>query len=274
LKNQWVVLLYLIGVGAVALAVFVPALSGLSTAVFIGMFPLAAVAVWRSEGRPGREFGFRTDCGWYRWLAAGLAVGACIPAAFLAVQILGGWVAAAARVDAGNGFVAYALTLLLKMTLLGAVEEFVFRGFFLQALSGKAGVHWAMLLSSLLWALGHLASMVSSGVPAALAALGMVTFSLWGIALCACVALAERTLWLPYGLHLGINLGFSLLGWFFIIEPRTPQWWIGNPAWSPETGLLGTAVWLGLAAAALGMGGWKKLRTLSTGGQVKGESTW
>jgi hypothetical protein len=38
-----------------------------------------------------------------------------------------------------------------------------------------------------------------------------------------------------------------VIGLFFITEPNAPQWWIGHPAWSPESGLIGVIVWLILA---------------------------
>jgi membrane protease YdiL (CAAX protease family) len=141
------------------------------------------------------------------------------------------------------------------MILVVAIEEFVFRGFFLNALSRKRGFWLAGGLSSLLWGISHLASMVREGLPPGLMSLGVASFLLWGITLCLSYLRAQNSLWLPYGLHLGVNLGFSLAGWFYATQPSAPQWWIGHPAWSPESGLVGVILWLILALASYGLTG-------------------
>jgi hypothetical protein len=53
-----------------------------------------------------------------------------------------------------------------------------------------------------------------------------------------------KSLWFPFGLHYGVNISFSLLGGFFLVSYQAPQWLVGNPAWAPESGILGTLVWL------------------------------
>ncbi len=92
--------------------------------------------------------------------------------------------------------------------------------------------------------------------------MGMTTFILWGTTLSITFARAEKTLWLPYGLHLGINLGFSMLGWFFLTEPHAPQWWLGNPALAPESGVLGIMIWSCLALIAYLITGKKRITDL------------
>jgi len=101
-----------------------------------------------------------------------------------------------------------------------------------------------VLLSSILWGMGHLPSMVSEGLSPFSIAVGMLTFVTWGIALSIGCLRTGRALWFPFGLHYGLNVSFSLLGGFSLVSYQAPQWWVGNPAWAPESGVLGTLVWL------------------------------
>jgi membrane protease YdiL (CAAX protease family) len=136
------------------------------------------------------------------------------------------------------------------MVLVVAIEELVFRGFFPGALSKKIGVWPAIVLSSLLWGVSHLGSMAYEGLTFGFMIIGIASFLVWGITLSLCFLIAEESLWFPYGLHLGVNLGFSMAGWFFLIQPTAPPWLIGHPAWSPESGLIGPVVWLIVALIA------------------------
>jgi len=240
-------LLYIIGLLVVALAAAVPAVSWLSPLTYTAIFPFAAIWLWKSEGRSLCDLGYRFNQGWLYKLAMGLVFGLIIPIFFQVIQMIGGWITLSKRVDPIDGIVPYLVVLLLKMILIVGIEEFVFRGFFLQTLSRKVGIRLAAVLSSLLWGLGHLTSMVNSELIPVLIFMGMTTFLLWGITLSLCYLRAGKSLWLPYGLHLGINLSFSLVGWPFIIQPKASQWWIGNPAWSPESGMIGVIVWLSFA---------------------------
>jgi hypothetical protein len=97
--------------------------------------------------------------------------------------------------------------------------------------------------------MGHLVSMANAGLAPGLIAVGMATFTVWGIALSiGCLKTGGR-LWLPFGIHYGVNICFSLIGWFFITSFNAPEWWTGNPAWAPESGLIGILVWAFLALA-------------------------
>ena len=147
----------------------------------------------------------------------------------------------------------------LRIVCVVAIEEFVFRGFFLHALRRRTNVWLAAVLSSLLWGAGHLTSMVYEGLTPILIIIGMTTFLVWGITLSLSYLNAEKSLWLPYGVHLGINLSFSSVGLFFVTQPNAPQWWIGHPAWSPESGLIGITVWLILALIIYGFTGNHKI---------------
>jgi hypothetical protein len=263
LNKTW--LLYFVGVAAVALAIIIPGLSWLSPLTYTVIFPIAAIWIWKNEGRSLRELGIGFNRGWVRWLGIGTAAGLAIPIFFQTVQVLGRWISLTAGEDPFEGLLAYLPILILKMVAIVAIEEFVFRGFFLQALSRKTGVWPATILASLLWGAGHLVSMVNDGLTPAAILIGMTTFLLWGITLSLGYVRAGKSLWLPYGLHLGINLSFSLVGWPFITQPLAPQWWIGNPAWSPESGLLGVVVWLILAVGMAWIAGRKRREDLARG---------
>ncbi len=237
------IVLYTFALAAVGIAVAFPSLAWLSPLTYALLLPLGAVWSWRRDGCAFADLGYRFSAGWIRRLVAGLITGLAIPALFLIVQALGMWIAVAPRPEPPGNFAPYLLLVLVKMFFIVGIEELVFRGFFIQSLSRKITIAPAVILASLLWATGHVASMASSGIPAGQIAIGIVTFVLWGIAHSICFLKTGKSLWLPYGIHFGINIASSVLGWFFITTPNAPQWWIGHPAFAPETGLIGVAGW-------------------------------
>jgi membrane protease YdiL (CAAX protease family) len=242
--------LYFIGILAVAASVTISSLRWISTVAILLLIPLGAVLVWRSEGRPLGELGYRLSRGWPRNLGIGLLLGLGIPALFKLLFVLVGWATLTPRGEPLQDLITSLPPVLIRMMLVVGLEELVFRGFFPQALSRSTGPWPAILLSSSLWGATHLGSMVSAGLSGGAILLGMTTFLAWGITLSLCFLIGGKSLWLPYGLHLGVNLGFSLAGWYFITQPHAPEWWIGHPAWSPESGLIGPVVWLILALIA------------------------
>jgi len=242
-------ILYIFGFIIVASSIAFPSLAWLSPLTFLLIFPLGAIWIWKSEGRSLGDLGYRFSSGWLLYLAIGLFFGLGIPVLFQVIQVLGGWITLTPRGEPIQCLISYLPTVVLRMVFIVAIEEFVFRGFFLNALRRRTGVKLAVVLSSLLWGAGHLTSMVNERLTPGLMFMGMATFLVWGITLSLCYLKAEKSLWLPYGLHLGVNLSFSLVGWFFITQPNSPQWWIGHSAWSPESGLIGIIVWLILALA-------------------------
>ena len=171
------------------------------------------------------------------------------------VQVLFGWVVLTpGNMSYGNwpaaivipGYIAFTL---IKMFFIVAIEEVVFRGYFLQRFSLGTGTAWAIVLSSGLWAIGHLVSMVSEGLSPFSIGMGMLTFLTWGIALSIGCLRSGKSLWFPFAVHYGVNICFSMLGGFSLANYQAPQWLVGNPNWAPESGVLGTLVWL----AAIGM---------------------
>lgn len=250
-----IIVLYVLGIVAIIIAIIFPSLAWLSPVTFMLLIPLAVIWTWKSEGRPFGELGYRFSAGWFQYLVIGLFIGLAIPILFQVIQVLGAWIILIPRVEPLKGLMSYLLLLIPKMVFVVALEEIVFRGYFLQALSRKSGVWLAAIFSSLLWGAGHLTSMVNSGLTIGYIIIGMTTFLVWGIALSLCYRRAEKSLWLPYGLHLGVNICFSLVGWFFITQPNAPMWWIGHPAWSPESGLIGILVWILLVLGIYGFTG-------------------
>ena len=235
--------LYISALVAVVIAVVFPPLAWLSPLTFVLLLPLGAVWIWRRDGRAFADLGYRLSAGWPRRLAAGLMLGLAIPILFMVVQVLGGWITLGPRTESPGNLASYLILLLVKMFFIVGIEELVFRGFFIQSLGRKITIAPAVILASLLWATGHLASMAASGIPAGQIAIGMVTFILWGAALSIGFLKTGKSLWLPYGIHFGVNISFSMLGWFFLTTPNAPQWWIGHPAFMPETGWIGVLFW-------------------------------
>jgi membrane protease YdiL (CAAX protease family) len=237
---------------AVVLAVAFPSIGWISPLTFVLLVPLGAVIGWICAGNSFVDLGYRFSARWSRSLAAGLLLGLAIPVLFQIIQIAGGWITLTPRAEPPGNIFSYMLLLLLKMLFLVAIEELLFRGFFIQSLSRKTGVGPAVILASLLWGAGHITSMAASGISAGQIAIGMVTFALWGVMLSICFVKMDKSLWLPYGIHLGVNLSFSLVGWFFITTPNAPQWWLGHPNFAPETGLIGIIFWSILALGVYG----------------------
>jgi membrane protease YdiL (CAAX protease family) len=260
--NNKAIILYIFDVLAVVLSIAFASLMLLQLVSFLVIIPLGAIWIWKSEGRSVWDLGYRFSSGWLGFLAIGLVIGLGIPILFELIQVLGGWTTVTPLGEPLQDLVTYLPMVLIRMIIVVAIEELVFRGFFPNALSQRTGVWIAIVLSSLLWGASHLGSMVNEGLTPGLMIIGIASFLGWGITLSLCYLIAEKSLWLPYGLHLGVNLSSSLVGWFFIAQPNAPQWWIGHPAWAPESGLIGTIVWLILASIIYLLTGADKLKRL------------
>lgn len=142
------------------------------------------------ERRPVSEFDSRHSL---RELAAGLATGFGLFSAVMALL----W-AMGIYHPAGFGPIGAILGGLSLAILSGVVEELLFRGILFRASARLVGTWGALLFTSLLFGLAHLANKgatLSSGIAIMLEA---------GILLGAAYAMTER-LWLPIGLHIGWN---------------------------------------------------------------------
>jgi membrane protease YdiL (CAAX protease family) len=205
---------------------------------------VGALWLWHSEGQPIRALGFRRDVSWLRFLAYGFLLGLALPLAAIAVQAVTGWLALEPAAPSTTELIRRLLLAMIKTLFVVAFEEVVFRGYYLQHLRARLSLWPAVLISALLWALSHLPNMLASGLSPAQLVLGMSTFLLWGSVLGVGFLYTGKTLCFPFGLHYGNNLGFSLLGSLMTKTYLAPAWLVGHPAWAPESGLIGAALWV------------------------------
>jgi hypothetical protein len=131
------------------------------------------------------------------------------------------------------------LALLVVFIIVGWQEELLSRGYLLQNITEGSNLFWGVLLSSLMFALGHIFNPNMGALPAA----GLFLAGLF----LAYAYLRTRRLWLPVGLHIGWNffestvLGFPVSGMklFRLVEHTVegPELFTGG-AFGPEAGLV------------------------------------
>jgi membrane protease YdiL (CAAX protease family) len=218
------------------LVLFVPSiLSLLIMARYVDRVPLSVFGVTIHEG-------------WLRDLVMGMAVAA----GMLALTLAGGFVFGEARIEwTASAAALPAISLTLAVLALGAItEELVFRGYPFQIFIKSIGPWGAMLLISSIFGLLH-----SNNEGAT--ALSTFNTILAGVLLCLSY-LKTRSLWLPFGIHLGWNAGLAVvLGYpvsgldtVSILETRVtgPEAILGG-GYGPEDGLLGTVIFFAGAVA-------------------------
>lgn len=132
-------------------------------------------------------------------------------AAIVGLWLAGGAPSGAMPGPGGVGAVLAAIGLLaitaVTVLAFAAVEELVFRGWGLSAVSARLGVGWALGITSVLFGAVHVPP-DGWGEPARL--VGFVGFTAMGVAFGA-VALARRSLWSSIALHGGYNFAFAAL---------------------------------------------------------------
>jgi len=136
----------------------------------------------------------------------------------------------------------------LVLLVAAAQEELVFRGYPLQVLMNGIGPWAAILTMSVAFGCLHLLNPNATIV-------GAVNTMLAGLML-SVAYLKTRSLWLPYGLHLGWNIGLGfILGYplsgltidsFWTTVAGGPKWLAGGP-YGPEGGIAGTIVFVSAA---------------------------
>jgi membrane protease YdiL (CAAX protease family) len=219
---------------AVLLLMFVPGLSEESLAesnwgwvVQAAIFLSAATFVGWVCGRvfedlPGRALGWALHRGWLRdWLKGSLVGAFSLAVATLIAVIFGGF---SFTLNRAATFPVIGKTLLLSgliFILAAAAEEAMFRGYPLQTMA-RANLAWlAIVLTSLVFSMGHLAN------PNVVAGFTFANTALAGVWL-SIAYLRTRSLWFPLGVHwawnwtMGALLGLPVSG----IEQLTP-----NPLW-------------------------------------------
>jgi membrane protease YdiL (CAAX protease family) len=213
---------------------------------------VGAIWLWQAEGYPLRDLGLQFSISWRRNISWGFFIGLILPLVLMTIQAVRGWITVVPTSWSAANLAIVVLLAVVKMAFIVALEEVIFRGYFLQRFSFSLGTRLAVLLSSFLWALMHLPNMIRSELSPLLVTIGVLTFSMVGAALGIGFLRGDNTLWFPFGLHYGYNMSYSLTGGLVGVRYHAPTWWVGHPAWAPESGLLG----LLLAVAILGVVEW------------------
>jgi len=217
----------------------------------------AVVAIVVLRGRGGPSFaamGLRREPGWRNELGLGLVLPPLLFAGVLAIELALGWATAGpGRIDA-----VVLLFSALSFVAVACTEELVARGFLLQVIGRAAGPVVAVLISSVLFGLAHLANPSASAVSTA----GIVCAGL----LFSWMYLATGRLWLPIAFHWSWNFaqgplfGFPVSGYagdgLVSVDVSGPPWVTGGE-FGPEAGALGILAEL---VAALAILAWYRAR--------------
>jgi membrane protease YdiL (CAAX protease family) len=223
------------------IALFVPAVVAM---VFVARFV---------DHRPLKVFGVGFLPHWRHHLVVGVGLAAALLAILLAACYLLGFVSiswTAAQVSPAS-----LLATLVLLMWAAAVEELVFRGLPLQLLVDGVGEWPAMLVMSGVFGALHLQNPNATW-------LGMINTVVAGILL-SLAYLRTRSLWLPYGIHVGWNVGLGFVLGFPLSGVDMPSLWATGIAGSdvilgggygPEGGLLATFLF---GAAAVIVNKWR-----------------
>ena len=213
-------------------------------------FPaLAALALMAKyiDKVPLASFGASLRRNWPRHIVLGIGISAGMLVIMTIMNATGGITMLWTGTDATGGSLTVTV---LVLVLSAAQEELLFRGYPLQVLMKGIGVWPAILTMSTAFGLVHLLNPNAT-------ILGAINTMLAGLML-SLAYLKTRSLWLPYGLHLGWNvglgfvLGYPLSGigidslWRTIA--RGPQWLVGG-AYGPEGGLACTVAFVAACVA-------------------------
>jgi len=183
------------------------------------------------DGRPFRSAGLHLHRTWGRQLWFGFWLGSVLISVVFGAIYLGRGFSIEAVVMGGGALVVALLVNLVFFLMVGVTEEFLFRGYFLQVLSGGVGFAAAVAISSLLFGLGHFFGPRQN-------LLGAVNAGLVGALFCLMVYRA-RSLWIPIGAHAGWNFCESWLwsvpdssymfpGHLLKVGIHGPQWLTGG----------------------------------------------
>jgi len=198
---------------------------------------------------PLSVFGVARHQGWVRDLGKGVLVATGMMALVLAGSFLVGgvhiqWNASASAIPLIGATI-------LVLAIAAFNEELVFRGYPFQVLLKGIGPWPAMLLISFIWALLH--SDNDGATP-----LSTINTVIAGVFLSRAF-MATRSIWLPYGIHIGWNIGTAVvvgvpvsgIDTISILKTQihAPEI-ISGGVYGPENSILGTAVFL-LGAIAI-----------------------
>jgi len=208
-------------------------------------FPPAVVALWLMlkfvDKAPMAVFGVTFHERWFRDFNVGLVIAAgMLSILVVTTGIWGGFTMLWTGTDAAARSLIVTIAVLI---IAAAQEELIFRGYPLQVLMKGIGPWPAILTMSTMFGLVHLMNDNATIV-------GAINTMLAGVML-SIAYLRTRSLWLPYGLHLGWNVGLGfVLGYplsgikvdsLWTKVARAPRWLIGSE-YGPEGGIIGTII--------------------------------
>ena len=201
---------------------------------------------------PLSAFGISLHSRWIRDLGSGLV----IAGGMLLLLLLGSAIFGNLQMEwaAGNNSLASLAGTAGILVVAAASEEVLFRGYPLQALMKGLGTWPAVIVMSCVFGLLHALNPDSS-------VLGVANTIIAGLML-SLAYMKTRSLWFPYGIHVGWNLGLGVVAGFPLSGLSTASLWTahisGSPAilggaYGPEGGALGTLIFIAGAAAARGI---------------------
>jgi uncharacterized protein len=209
----------------------------------IAAFSATAFAARIVDHSPLLDFGVGFHQSWKRAFKAGAAIATLL----VALLVMGSRILGQIRIEwtaPQHTFVEAAITLGL-LIIAAAFEELIFRGYPLQVLMKGIGPWPAMIVMSLVFGLIHAQNPDASP-------LGIFNTFVAGVML-SLAYFKTRSLWFPYGLHLGWNLGIGTIMGFplsgldlasiWTTRVTGASWLLGGE-YGPEAGVLGTFVFL------------------------------
>jgi len=192
--------------------------------------------------RPFTGLGLHWDVNAWRDLLVGIGITGLMIGLIFLIELATGWLrfeAFAWQLQPPGAVLRGLALMLVTFVLVGWTEELIARGYLLQNLAEGLNLFWAVILSSLIFGLAHVANpSFSITATAGLFLAGL--FLAYGY-------LSTRSLWLPIGLHIGWNFfegtifGFAVSGTesFSLIRHNVsgPVLFTGG-SFGPEAGLV------------------------------------
>ncbi len=276
-----VLALFLIGVSLITSYLLFPALSkGVGEYIAYPLHGLSLLgACWLSIVVVGRrldkrrlaDYGCHVDRPWLLNFGFGLVLGAVLMGGIFWVEYSAGWIEIRSTLHTSRQapFVVSIAGMLFLLLVVGICEELLARGYYLTNLADGFGGRWigpktavviAWLLSSALFAIGHVANPNTTLLSTTMLLLGGVLLGL-GYVLTGELAI-------PMGLHItwnffqGVVFGFSVSGnqsktSFIAVAQGGPDLWTGG-RFGPEAGLIGLVAMLVGAGAIVAWVRWQR----------------
>jgi hypothetical protein len=191
-------------------------------------------------------------------LLFGFLLGGVVMFLLFVLEWLAGWVKEPFFVDWKPEVALSLVVAVFYYVMIGIQEEILARGYWLQNLSEAMNIFWAVILSSLFFAIGHLGNVGINPI-AFLSLMGAGALLSYGW-------LRTGQLWLPIGLHIGWNFFESVFGFpvsglvegFHLVNHtiQGPEIIVGG-MFGPESGVLSFLI---MGVAAFGIHFWTKKR--------------